>query len=82
MLSYDGRPTNAQVERTEVLARELEDVIKQFQQLTSEQLPGINSALTQKKLAPIQVVSEADWQKAHQGGGTSKVSGLQVREID
>jgi hypothetical protein len=82
VLSYDGRPTNAQVERTEVLARELEDVIKQFQQLTSEQLPGINSALTQKKLAPIQVVSEADWQKAHQGGGTSKVSGLQVREID
>ena len=82
VLSYDGLPTNAQVERTEVLARELEDVIKQFQQLISEQLPGINSALTQKKLAPIQVVSEADWQKAHQGGGTSKASGLQVREID
>ena len=82
VLSYDGRPTNAQVERTDVLARELEDVIQEFQKLTSEQLPGINSSLTQKKMAPIQVLSETDWQNAHQGGGPSKASGLQVREID
>ena len=82
VLSYDGRPTNAQVERTDVLARELEDVIQEFQKLTSEQLPGINRSLTQKKVAPIQVLSETDWQKAHQDGGPSRTSGLQVRESD
>src|SRR5664279_1337610 len=50
--SYNGPPTAAQVERTEVLGRELEDVIKKFQKQLAEQLPRINSALEKKKLEP------------------------------
>jgi hypothetical protein len=64
---YNGPPTAAQVERTDVLGRELEDVIKKVQDQLVGQLPALNSALEQQKLEPIQAISEADWQKQHQG---------------
>ncbi len=35
---YEGRPTNSQVARTDALARELEDVIKEFTTLTGTKL--------------------------------------------
>jgi len=64
VLNFDGRPTNEQVARADVLERELEDVIKQFQQLTLQQLPAINSQLQSKNMQPISFISESDWQKA------------------
>jgi hypothetical protein len=80
--SYNGPPTAAQVERTVVLGRELEDVIKKFQNQLSAQLPAINTALQQKKLDPIQVISELEWQKQHPEGSQAKASGMQMRERD
>jgi hypothetical protein len=80
---YNGPPTAAQVERTEVLGRELEDVIKKVRDQLVGQLPALNSALEQKKLEPIQAISEPDWQKQHQGGSQPpKVSSLQMGERD
>src|SRR5947199_5778519 len=52
--NYDGKPTNSQVERTDALGRELEDVIKELDQLTAKQLPAINSELQRKKLETIE----------------------------
>jgi len=66
---YDGRPTASQVARTEALGRELEDVIREFNQLISRRLPEINRSLTGKRLEPIHVISEAEWQKQEEGGG-------------
>jgi photosystem II stability/assembly factor-like uncharacterized protein len=80
--SYDGRPTDAQVARTEVLGRELEDVIKEFQKLTSAQLPAINPGLQKLKLEPIEVLPEADWTKQHPRGGPAQASTMRAREID
>ena len=68
-----------QVAREAALARELEDVIKQFQSLTNAQLPGINSALAAKNLPPIQVISEADWQKANNADGSGGAGGQMSR---
>ncbi|HEY4931527.1 MAG TPA: glycosyl hydrolase [Terriglobales bacterium] len=79
---YDGRPTDAQIARTDVLGRELEDVIKEFQTLTAGQLPAINSGLTKQKLDPIQVISEADWQKQHPRGGPAQAPSKQMWERD
>jgi hypothetical protein len=79
--SYNGPPTAAQVDRTEVLGRELEDVIKKFQTQLVGQLPAVNRALQQKKLEPIQVISEAEWQKQHQESSQAK-AGMQMRERD
>ena len=62
--SYEGRPTDSQVARADALARELEDVVREFTALTGKELPGINQELAAKKAAPIAVIAEADWQKA------------------
>ena len=51
---YEGRPTDSQVARGDALGRELEDVIKEFR------------ALVAKSPKPIAVMSEAEWQRAHQ----------------
>jgi photosystem II stability/assembly factor-like uncharacterized protein len=60
---YLGRPTDSQAARAEVLRRELEDVIGEFTQLTSQQLPAINRDLEQKKLEIIKVIPEQEWDK-------------------
>src|ERR1019366_8245886 len=62
---YEGRPTDSQVARADVLSRELEDVIREFTDLTGRQLPAINRVLETKKLGALRVVPEADWRKAH-----------------
>jgi hypothetical protein len=64
---YDGRPTASQVARAEVLGRELEDVIRELEQLTAQHLPAINQGLAGKRLEPIRVISEPEWQKQKEG---------------
>ena len=72
--NYDGRPTDDQVARTDALGHELEDVLRDFQRLTDRELPTLNSGLKGKKLEPITVLSETDWQKAHEEGSPSAAS--------
>lgn len=80
--SYEGRPTDEQVARTQVLGRELEDVIQKFQKLTSAQLSGINAGLEKQKQPSITVLTEADWQKRHAGGGPKTATSTLMRERD
>jgi len=61
---YDGRPTDSQVARADALTRELDDVVREFTELTGSRLPGINQELQAKKLSPISVISQDDWRKA------------------
>ena len=80
--NYDGKPTNSQAERTDALGHELEDVIKEFDQLTAQQLPGINSGLHKKKLEPIQPLTQQQWEKMHDGDSGSQPGMIGVRERD
>jgi len=63
---YEGRPTDSQVARGEVLGKELDDVIHEFTELTARALPDVNRELQGKKMAAIAVMPEADWRKAHE----------------
>lgn len=80
--NYEGRPSDYQVKRTDSLARELEDVIRDFRTLTTKELPTLNPALRKKKLAAIEVPKEEDWQKLHDGGSGSGTPMTQFREVD
>ena len=62
---YDGRPTEEQIARSEALRRELDDVVREFTTLTSQQLPDLNRRLTSRKLGAIEVISEEAWKKAN-----------------
>src|SRR5438067_1857969 len=81
---YEGRPTDSQAERTEVLRRELEDVIGEFQKLVTPQLDSLNKQLTAKKLQPIRLIPEQEWQKAQDAveSGAATPSVLGMREMD
>jgi len=79
---YDGKPTDEQVARTEALRRELEDVISEFQKLVSPQLPALNKQLAAKKLPPINLISEQDWQKAQSAAEGGPGASTGIREMD
>ena len=64
MSSYEGRPTDEQVARAEVLRRQLDDVVTEFNQLAAARLPAINQQLKTRKLKPMEVISEPEWQKS------------------
>ena len=85
--SYDGRPTDYQVARTESLGHELQDVIDDFQKLAQKELKGINAGLKRKKLESITVAAESDWQKKKEESAVAAGAGMraaenQIRERD
>ena len=53
ILSYEGKPADYQIANIDALKRELDDVTKEFEQLTTKDLPAVNEALRAKGLAPI-----------------------------
>ena len=83
VIFYDGRPSNSLTARTDALSRELRDVIHDFDRLTAQQLPNINSELQKKQLPPIQTFTQQEWEKKHQPEGSAPPSKtLGFREID
>jgi photosystem II stability/assembly factor-like uncharacterized protein len=53
LMGWEGRPPRYQIERVEVLRRELADVGKEFDRLAAVELPPLNDGLTRRKLDPI-----------------------------
>ena len=60
--SYDGRPSQAQVERTDALARELGDVVKEFDAWAAGEFGRLNTALTRKQQEPIALLTREQWE--------------------
>jgi hypothetical protein len=63
VLSYEGRPSQTQVERADALARELADVVKEFEAWTTKELASVNAGLAKKKLEPIKPLTREMWEK-------------------
>ena len=53
VISYEGRPSKTQVERTDAIARELADVAVSFDAWMKKELNGINADLGKNKLEAI-----------------------------
>jgi len=79
---YEGRPSQMQVERTDSLARELADVVKDFDGWTAKNLPQINAALAKKKLDPINPITRDDWDKASSSAGGAQATAADRFERD
>ncbi len=80
--NYEGRPADYQVARADSLSRELEDVINDFHRVTDKELSGINAGLKKKKLEPIVVISETDWEKQQGGAAAASSAPGAMREMD
>lgn len=80
---YEGRPTAEQLARTEVMNRQLDDVVKEFNQLAAQQLPGINTSLKSKNLQQIEVLSESEWQKStSETSSANAAAAMRARRAD
>ena len=60
---YEGRPAQTQVDRADAIARELGDVVKDFDAWLAKELSSINSALSGKGLEPITPLAREEWEK-------------------
>jgi len=60
---YEGKPTQAQIERTGTLARELDDVARDFDAWAARELADVNTGLAEKKLEPITPLTRGEWEK-------------------
>ncbi len=67
VISYQGRPSQTQVERADSLARELADVVKDFDAWEAKELSGLNSALAKKRLEAIKPLTREEWEKKGEG---------------
>jgi hypothetical protein len=61
VINYEGRPAQTQVERTDAIARELADVIRDVDAWLAREMTGINSALSTKQLEPITPLTRDEW---------------------
>ena len=75
VVSYDGRPTQSQLDRTVVLKGQLEAAQKSFAALTTgKTLSQLNSQLEGKSLEPIAVLSREAWDEEQEKSGASSTS--------
>ena len=80
---YEGKPTDEQLARAQVLDHQLNDVVKEFQDLAEKQLPKINAALKARKMEPIEVISEQEWQKSTaETGSANAAAAMRARMKD
>jgi photosystem II stability/assembly factor-like uncharacterized protein len=62
-------PTQTQTVRADTLARQLADVLKEFDMWLTKELPNINSELAKRNLEAIKPIVRADWKPSGSGGG-------------
>jgi photosystem II stability/assembly factor-like uncharacterized protein len=63
VIGYEGKPTDEQIARADVMNRQLDEVVTRFDQLSSKLLPSINQKLKAKKLPTLEVIPEVEWKK-------------------
>jgi hypothetical protein len=73
--TYDGRPTQSQIDRTLVLEGQLEEAEKVFETLTtSDTLAALNSQLEGRSLAPLAVMTREAWEEKQEQGGAGSTT--------
>jgi hypothetical protein len=64
VIFYEGLPSQAQEQRADSLARELGDVVKDFDAWTAKELSGLNADLAKKNLEPLKTLTREEWEKS------------------
>jgi photosystem II stability/assembly factor-like uncharacterized protein len=81
---YDGRPTQSQIDRTEVLKRQLEQAETDFGARSSgRDFDTLNTQLAGRGLDELVVMTREAWEQKQEGGGatTATVSVKQLRRL-
>ncbi|HEY3026605.1 MAG TPA: hypothetical protein VGJ55_10680 [Pyrinomonadaceae bacterium] len=63
VINYEGRPSQTQVERTDAIARELADIVRDFDAWLAKEMANLNAALSAKRLQPIKPLTREQWEQ-------------------
>lgn len=63
IIVYSGHPSDSQLARMDVLQKQLESSIASFDSIVKKDLENLNKRLQQKKLDPMKILSEDDYNK-------------------
>lgn len=81
IVNYDGRPTQSQIDRKDVLIGQLTTAEARFGELTtSRELTSLNSQLEGKGLEAITVMSREEWEENQESSGASS-SGVSTKRL-
>jgi photosystem II stability/assembly factor-like uncharacterized protein len=75
IVSYDGRPSDSQLERIVGLEAEIEAKRTEFETETVK-IDGLNRTLSKKNLEPLVALTREAWQARQEGGGSSDDAAL------
>ena len=84
MVSYEGRPSPAQITRMENLESEIGDVEKKFADFVAKDVAAANALLSKAKLDTLKVATKEEWKNKDQApaaGGTTRLDEEQVEEL-
>jgi len=63
VVGYEGRPSQTQEDRAVVLARELKDVVTEFDTWTAKELAKVNTVMKEKGVEEISLLTREAWEK-------------------
>jgi photosystem II stability/assembly factor-like uncharacterized protein len=73
VVSYEGRPSPAQIARMENLESEIGDVEKNFAAFVAKDVAATNALLAKAKLEPLKVATKEEWKNKDQTAGSALV---------
>ena len=80
IVGYDGRPTQSQLDRKDVLIKQLRTAEARFEELTTgRELSSLNSQLQGRSLETIGVMSREEWEESQESSGSS--SGVSAKRL-
>jgi photosystem II stability/assembly factor-like uncharacterized protein len=65
--AYEGRPTQSQIDRMNVLEAELTSAFGRFDAVMAKDAAPLNAQLARKKIAPISRLTREEWEKRRPG---------------
>ena len=63
VVGYEGKPSQIQLDRTESLGKEMNDVATDFDTWCNTELTDLKEALKQKSLDPVEPLTRDSWDK-------------------
>jgi len=83
VVGYDGRPTESQMKRLEVLAGQLNEAQKNFARLREKELASLNRSLSKAGLDPLTPPDRTAWDERSEGSSPAGMTGKRfMRRLD
>ena len=81
VVSFEGRPSPAQIARLEILEAEIGEVEAKFAAFVAKEVAATNKLLAAAKQDALKVATKEEWKSQEQGGGAGGAVELEDEEV-